>query len=242
MPQKQTNSQWRAPNKKRVAPKKKNDLSANIPTSNFIEINNIPPMSLLEDILTSINAVLDLEYERGIVDLDAEWDPTLNEPLPLVEIDPGSEWVRTARLIVSNRGRPAGWRIEFQNRSIVHAFLQHARETQFLCMWKPVQVSEWTKKKNEKQFPVDVSDCMIRVENSQLGTTVDNVRHLFRRYDTTWEGPSVVECKFRDKQSSVFIVHFADPSWARAAVRELQGIEVRGNFLLLAQYPRQILP
>ena len=38
----------------------------------------------------------------------------------------------------------------------------------------------------------------------------------------------------------MYLVYFDDPSWARAAVRELQDIDIEGQNLRLFQYPKQL--
>jgi hypothetical protein len=35
-------------------------------------------------------------------------------------------------------------------------------------------------------------------------------------------------------------VRFASPAWARAAVREMQALQVRGKIVKLVQYPNQL--
>jgi hypothetical protein len=44
-----------------------------------------------------------------------------------------------------------------------------------------------------------------------------------------------------DSEFSTYLVRFDDPSWARAAVREKQGIPLHGQRLFLMQYPKQLL-
>jgi hypothetical protein len=195
-------------------------------------IHSIPPMSTLDDMVNSINQVLD--SLTGIVDLDAPWKSGGQVTL----LDPPNEWIRSARIQLSTHGRPSAWKIEFFNRSIANAFLEYCRTHEFLCAWKPVSVSQC--QECQDHDAIKVSDSMIRVENVSASMTVDNIRHLFRRYDMTREGPSVRVLN-QGSQHKFFLVHFADPSWARAAVRELQGVRVWHDYLRLAQYPKQIL-
>lgn len=198
-------------------------------------IHNIPIMSTLEDIVNSINQVLD--SSTAIVDLDAPWKSGGQVTI----LEPPNEWIRSAKIKLSSHGRPSAWKIEFQNRSIAHAFLEYSRAYEFLCAWKPVSVVALPEPhQKDDDNNVEVSDSMIRVENCNDDMTVDHIRHLFRRYDLTREGPSVRVIS-EGSQHKVFLVCFADPSWARAAVRELQGVRVKQDHLRLAQYPKQIL-
>ena len=213
-------------------PKLLEEKPATLPTSCCVMVDNIPPMSTLDDIVNSINRALD--SLTGIVDLDAPW----KSGGQVTWLDPQNEWIRSARIRVSSHGRPNAWKIEFYNRSIANAFLTYCRTHEFLCAWKPVKVSEWQECQNDDA--ITVSDSMIRMENVSADVTVDHVRHLFRRFDMTREGPSVKVLN-QGAHHKLFLVHFADPSWARAAVRELQGIRLGQHFIRLAQYPKQIL-
>ena len=218
------------------SPQPKKEVIPGLPTSSWVIIRNIPPLSTLADVLQSVNEVMDAQAEGGIVDLDAVWKG--GGQVTMLESDSSQEWVRSAHLGLSSQGRPNAWRIQFSNRSVAHAFLEYSRASQFRCAWKPVKVEQWEEQQSKE--PLEVSDSVIRVENAGDGVTVDNIRHLFRRYDLTREGQSVRV--FNENMSSkLFLVHFADASWARAAVRELQGVRVQQNFLRLAQYPRQLI-
>lgn len=220
----------------KVATKAKEKLSR-LPTGSWVIIRNIPPMSTLTDLLQSINEVMDPLADVGIVDLDAVWKG--GGQVSMLPRDFSQEWVRSAHIVLSSHGRPSGWRVEFCNRSAAHAFVQSSRVNRFHCAWKPVDVEAWEQREGNTE-PLNVSDSMIRVENVGDGVTVDHMRHLFRRYDMTREGPSVRV--FSDRSShKLFVVHFADASWARAAVREMQGVEVRQHYLRLAQYPKQLI-
>jgi hypothetical protein len=239
--------------KKRLQQKELAKLAArrfaerNLPTSEWVRITGIPPMSTLDDMLMSLQTVLDNEYDRGIVDLDADRSSSRDdEEGSLIKLDPSASWVKSARLILSNRYRPRGWRLQLSNRSVVHSLLQYHKEHGLKCAWKPVNVKEWREEDDphyrKKNPQLQVSDSMIRVENCNEGMTVDHVRHLFRRFDLVQRGASVTELQQQEGQKDkVFLVHFADPSWARAAIREMQGVKPRESQLLLAQYPRQIL-
>lgn len=205
-----------------------------LPTSSWVVIRSIPPMSTLTDILTSVNEVMELQAEQGIVDLDAVWKGNGQ----VKQLEQPENWVRSAHLVLSSHGRPTGWRIEFSNRSCAHAFLEHSRKFTFYCAWKPTTVEAWPLERGVDAINVD--DSMIRVENAGDDITVDVIRHLFRRYDMTKSGLSVQEFNERSRHK-LFVVRFADASWARAAIRELQGVRVREYHLRLAQYPKQLV-
>lgn len=211
----------------------------------WVQINNIPVLSTLEDVVRSVEEVLEFEKERGIIDLDAnDWEK--GESLPLLDLpEEGHEWVLSAKLVLSTYYRPSGWRLEFDNRSIAHALLQHTKHTSSLkCAWKPVTVEEWNQDLGNVQTEQEkqqqkISDASIRIENCTEKTTVDHLRHVLRRYDLTTE-PNSIQKLSRSRNDIFFLVHFANASWARAAVRELQGVVVNKNELRFCQYPKQI--
>ena len=68
-------------------------------------------------------------------------------------------------------------------------------------------------------------------------------------WNQQWQDPGSTQQRGRQQNdvpftcSATYLVHFASPAWARAAVREKQGTPVHnGHFVLrLAQYPKQIL-
>jgi hypothetical protein len=117
-----------------------------------------------------------------------------------------------------------------------------------------------------EQQPV-VTDATLRIENCSHDTTTYDIMNMFSRFDlavgrgsllssslsssppssTTAATfcPSVQEWKGKTPDGRLappgtFLVHFADASWARAALREKQGMVFKGRQLRLAQYPRQI--
>lgn len=201
-------------------------------TSCWVQISDVPPLATLDDVVNSVAHVLDIEREIGILDLDGV-DGSL--------VDPSTPWVKSARIVLSTHGRPTSWRIQLENRSVVHSFLEHTKENKFTCVWKESRVAAWNKPANEEE-QVKVSDSTIRVENCPESMTSDYLRHLFRRYDFSREGTSIANwSKKNSKNHNMYLVHFADPSWARAAVREMQGILVHGRQLKMAQYPQQIM-
>lgn len=223
-------------------PPKKRAFSKNLsqlPTTGWVIIRNIPLLSTLDDILQSINEVMDTHLQDSIVDLDAVWKG--NGQVTLFSRRESEEWVKSAHLVLSSHGRPIAWRIEFCNRSVAHAFIEHAHEHLFSCAWRPCEVQRWEPPSDETiPKALEIDDSVVRVENVGDRTTVDNLRHLFRRYDMTSNGPSV-QVFNKESRHPIFLVHFADASWARAAIRELQGVQWEGHYIRLAQYPRQLI-
>jgi len=229
---------WKRPKKtKTPPPPARTENLSGLPSSGWVIIRNIPPMSTLTDIVNSVNEFMDALAGGGIVDLDAAWKG--GGQVNMLQLDSSQEWLRSAHIVLSSHGRPTAWRVEFFNRSMANAFLEYSREHRFHCAWKPVDVEPWDYQEGNTDA-IDISDSMVRVENAADDVTVDHVRHLFRRYDMTPVGPSV-RLFNEASQHKLFLVHFADPSWARAAVRELQGVRVRQNLLRLAQYPKQLV-
>jgi hypothetical protein len=263
-----------------------------LPKSCWIEVKGILTICSLDSMLTTFQNLLDLERQRGIVDLDALWDPAEQPTVPLLQWDDGqpnpasssssSSWVQAAHLLLSPFGRPTGWHLKFQNRSIVNAILSHAQEHPIYDAWKVIQVSEATMipvaprppaSSSLSSHPHDmghmspaaaratihttnlaatpivgpdlvVTDSMIRVENCPPTLTAETLTLMMSRYDLTTIGPTVSEWKGETLDGKVaplmFVVHFADPSWARAAVRDLQATNLDGKALTFAQYPRQL--
>jgi hypothetical protein len=249
-------------------------------------------MSSLEAMMMGIHEALQIEQERGIVDLDALWNPAVDESLPfMAPSDAGTdnndgrtnkkyndEWVKAAHLILSPFARPCGWHIRFQNRSITHALLTHARATKISCASHPVTVDECGLRNDDTtsgssdslKTPhnpryYDVSEATIRIENCPDLVTPLLLLQLFSRYDLRRSGPPVVEWRPSASEKSsrgrratargtneeaidvprTFLVHFDDPSWARAAMREKQGYVLKditlpnGSGLRLVPYPKQ---
>jgi len=233
---------WKSPEKniKLKQPKKgsggnkKRKLSPKRPpiaTGSWVTITDIPFMPSLEDILMSVDKVMSMEKEIGIIDLDAPAD----QPHTFLDAKDTDHpnWLLSAHSLVSDHGNLYGWRIRFRNRSIANAFIQHSAQSPLHIAWKEVRVREWKEEVPEK---LKFTDSTIRVDGGDNLLTVEHIRHLFRRYDLKTTGTTVTAAGKR-----YFLVHFKNASWARAAVRELQGIAVRQCSLVLTQYPRQIL-
>jgi len=81
--------------------------------SSWIRIDGISPVSTLDAMLMGINAALEVEQAKGMIDLDAPWWKGAPIPFlkpPAVELqDNKYKWVRKAKIILSPFGRPKGW-------------------------------------------------------------------------------------------------------------------------------------
>lgn len=208
--------------------------------------------------------ILDLEAE-----LNPKNSSAIQLPL-MQNLDQQQSWVRKALIILSPFGRPSGWRIELPNRSVARALLQHANENGILCASQKLQLSEFEGEEGETPFGcVDVydasilSDATVRVENCPGGMNPLLLMNLFSRYDLLdiSQSSALMKHASKDKENgkrpiaaieewkgtidgskpNTWLVHFADASWARAAVRERQATVLKGSTLLLAQYPKQLL-
>jgi hypothetical protein len=197
-------------------------------------------------VVDTFSKVLVNEQAIGIVDLDALWNPVEDPAVPtLAPLDNDSEqhWIQAAHLVLSPFGRPTGWYLKFQNRSIVNSIISHAQLHPLFCAWKPIKVTEY----NYRQEPLSpnpvVTDSMIRFENSPKFLTADQLRLMLSRYELATEGNTVVQWQGSVEGKTaprMFVVRFADASWARAALRDLQSTVVEDKTLVLAQYPQQI--
>lgn len=216
-----------------------------VPTSPWIRVDNSPPLSSLDAMLAGIRKALrQQEEERGILNLDAAWEPG-DSSVPFLDALDEQDVIRKAHVLLSPFGRPTGWHLKLDNRSLVHALLTH--DTDITCAWKPVKVREISAAETKiNHHHLDVSDATVRVENCPPGTTLVQLINLFSRYDLrTSGGDSIQKWGVQKLETTnvpdMFLVHFADASWARAAVREQQSCHLRGRELRLSQYPRQIL-
>lgn len=126
-----------------------------IATTSWLCVQNIPPSSLLEDIVDCIARAMQREIESGIIDLDkAEQfvegqNETMNDKEETVERedemaasvedlpfwDPSEHdsslngsYIQEARLLLSVLGRPCGWYLRMPDRCCVQAILSHADE------------------------------------------------------------------------------------------------------------------
>jgi hypothetical protein len=188
------------------------------PESTWIRIDNISPMSSLEFMIKGIDAALDAEESRGIIDLDQKWEGEDKVQFlpPMIWIEKQPKWVRNARLILSPFSRPKGWFMQFDNRSIVNALITHAERTPIQCSYKRVKVSvckvepvepttddpavavvpgpkEYRPVNEDPNSLLDatVSDHTIRVENCPAFATVMSIVNFFSRYDLKNDKESV---------------------------------------------------
>jgi hypothetical protein len=162
--------------------------------------------------------------------------------------------VRAAHVVLSPFGRPTGWHLKLANPSMASALIvRAASERRVRVAWKMVQVHEYhyptsdhevTKSRNHiNGLPVD--DTMVRFENCHRSLDEEHLRLLLSRYELARTGgPTILKWKgitSDGKGQLMFVVRFLDASWARAAVREKQGLDIAGKDLRLIQYPKQLL-
>jgi hypothetical protein len=217
-----------------------------LPTSDWIHVDGILPNSSLEMVVDTFSKVLVDEQDIGIVDLDALWNPVEDPAVPtLAPLDNNvqNNWIQAAHLVLSPFGRPTGWYLKFPNRSIVNSIVSHAQLHPLFCAWKPIKVTEYKYRQEPLSPNPTVSDSMIRFENTPRSLSADQLRLMLSRYELATEGNTVVQWKGSVEGKTaplMFVVRFADASWARAALRDMQSTMVENKNLVLAQYPRQI--
>ena len=207
----------------------------------------------------------------------AYYEPTLDESMIIAK---PHKWVQKAKLIISPFARPTGWYLQFANRSIVYSLLRHAQERPIRSSCRPVRIKEYKHRILEQNIdpntidndhPLsygnlllndDITDSTLRVENCPVFVTEASMLNFFSRYDLKssvgihknkaiqhWSGTTE---DGKQCPPSTYLVHFADASWARAALREKQGkyMSKLGQLVIchknpkplhLVQYPRQIL-
>ena len=147
-----------------------------LPKSDWIHVNGVLPICSLEDVLSSFEKMLRQEEARGIVDLDAPWNPVQDEAVPTITLDNlNTPMVEAAHVVVSPFGRPNGWYLKFANRSLANAILTRSQETEIRVAWKLVQVQEYYyhKEKENANDPayangLVVDDSMLRYESRQI--------------------------------------------------------------------------
>jgi len=163
--------------------------------------------------------------------------------------------------------------MQFDNRSIVHALLKHVQDEPLTCAWKAVKVTEYHHHNNSNRdgavqedappepgaisrdsvLNEEISDHTLRVENVPF-VRPSKLVSFFSRYDLQcvrqWRG---VTSDGKAAPPSIYLAHFADASWARAALRETQGTYLtqygerlfpdpsKPMPLRLAQFPKQLL-
>lgn len=226
--------------------------------SAWIQILDISPNSSLEAMLDVVEKALDEELERGIVNLDKPFVP--HKAAPMLRItdkelavrreEQPHPYVAEAKLVLSPFGRPSGWYVRLAHRSLAQALLVRYRSgTDFIISSKKVKVQEYrlekTGPKFQGSFPV-ISDATIRVENCPNNLKRIFLLNFFSRFDLSMKTESIVPWQGvtpdgKESSSPTFLIHFADPSWARAAIRERQGANINGANVRLVQFPRQLL-
>jgi hypothetical protein len=229
-------------------------------TSCWVQVDGISPLSSLDAILATVQTALEQQQQQqaiGRITLDLDRDAD-NEHC-------SSPWfVERAKVILSPFARPTGWLLKLRNPSLVEALLTHVQNRPLQSGWKMVSIKECKdgeddnndKDKDDMELVV-VTDATLRIENCSHDTTTYDLMNMFSRFDLAVRGsslPSSSSSTFcpgvqewqgtlpngKPAPPGTFLVHFADASWARAALREKQGMVFKGRHLRLAQYPRQI--
>lgn len=228
-----------------------------LPKSDWIEVIGTLPTGSLNQIVKSVHEMLMEEEEKGIIDLDADWNPFQDAIVPLVSLEEisanQSTIIQAAHVRLSPFGRPTGWLLKLANRSLVYSILSRGEQDHLRVAWKVVRMEEYiySREREEREDPafthndgLIVDDTMVRIENGPVGMDENYVRYILSRYDLAHEGNTVLRWKGKTNDGKVapllFIVRFASASWARAAIRELQSTVVNGRPLRLVQYPNQI--
>jgi hypothetical protein len=233
-----------------------------LPTSEWIHVGLNHPFCAMEEIVAFFEKLLREQADEA-VDLEAEWNPHQDESLPFLEIPEGS-CIEAAHVVLSPYGRPNGWHLKFPNRSMAHAILMKAQSKQLYISWKPIRVKEYhyqhptqqrgkgsrRKKRNKDgsfhsmhhDFVVDHS--MVRLESCPSEVGSEYIRYMMSRFDLAPQGTTVIRWKGRTPNGKIappmYILRFASPAWARAAVRELQSTQINDKEIKLIQYPKQI--
>lgn len=210
--------------------------------------------------LDGVTAALEEEFKQGggIIDLDKVFFPATPPPVlsatdeefSKTNNDAEHPYVREARLILSPYARPNGWYVRLANRSLAQALLvRDRRDVPLRIASKHVKTKAYVHSGGNPPFPgsyPNISDATIRVENCPDGLIKVNFLNFFTRFDLSMEHESVVPWSGETPDGKVassrtYLVQFADASWARAALRELQGAAMSGQAVRLVQFPRQII-
>eukprot|EP00977_Amphora_coffeiformis_P020669 scaffold8374_cov175-Amphora_coffeaeformis.AAC.108 len=223
----------------------------------WIHIHDIPPNSSMEAMMDAVEKVLDKELERGIVNLDAPFVPQTAAPMlrftdeerAIRKKEYPHPYITEARLILSPFARPTGWYVRLVHRSLAQALLVRSRKGKHLLInSKIAKVKEYKPALGGPEFEGNlpgISDATIRVENCPFDLQKINFLNFFSRFDLSMTTESIVPWQGvtpegKEASSQTYLVHFADPSWARAAIRERQGAELSGIPVRLVQFPRQL--
>ena len=224
-----------------------------LPKSEWIHVNGTLPICSLNEIVGSFeNLLRKEEKEFGLVDLEALWNPIQDSKVPTLSLeDNENAIVQAAHVVISPFGRPNGWLLKLANRSLVNAVLSRSQQNHIHVTWKVVQVKEYeySKEKEIEQDPAHangllVDDSMVRFENCPYGFKEEELRLRLSRFDLAPTGKTVIKWKGETtdgkKAPLMYVVRFADASWARAAVRELQSMKINEKTIKLVQYPNQM--
>lgn len=161
-----------------------------------------------------------------------------------------------AHVVLSPFGRPTGWNLRLANPSMVNALLSAAQSARvrgsIRIGWRFAKVREHHPSPSPPQVDskdtrtlLVVNDSMVRFENCPADLTEDYLRHLLSRYELTTKGSTVIKWRGMTDDGKAppltYVVRFASPAYARAAVREMQGNFLKGQPIKLIQYPKQLL-
>lgn len=151
-----TNESFHHPNSKPRRTKQKSEKRVvDTSSTEWVSIENIPPLSTIDDLLVDIERIMQTELAMGIADIDraeemiecvASSSSSSNDPdlgsgfsldddsappqFPMWEPDDSfpPHLVMEAHIKLSTLKRPTGWFLRFPNRSCVHALLSHIDE------------------------------------------------------------------------------------------------------------------
>lgn len=221
------------------------------PTSEWISINGTLPICSLEEVISSVSTILMEEEYKGIIDLEAEWNPVQDPQVPTLRFDDPRPLIEAAHVVLSPFGRPNGWNIKFANRSLANSILDRAKDEHLRVAWKVVQMKEYHYSKEKEEAEdyalangLHLDDSHVRIENCHSDLDSEYIRYMLSRYDLAFSGTTIVEWKAKTNDGKVaplmFVIRFADAAWARAAVRELQGTRLNAKNVRFVQYPNQL--
>jgi len=177
-----------------------------------------------------------------------------------------SDTILRAHVVLSPFGRPNGWNIKLANSYLVQAILSEAKKNKvpgtIQIGWKFATVQEYHPKKkstkhqrwinhHDTRTMLVVNDSMVRFENCPPELSEVHLRDRLSRYELTPKGNTVIQWRGRTPDGKdpplTYVVRFASPAYARAAVREMQGNEFwwenerQMKPIKLVQYPKQLL-
>lgn len=222
---------------------KKNKRGKERATTEWVTITSTPMFALLDDVLRGIEQAFQQAFER-----QADNEVSL-DMCRVVE----------ARMILSRMKRPAGWFVRFEHPAVASCLVNITSSQPLIVGWKPASVMfsyrpQTSNPAFHEAFQLD--DSVLRVEGVHRGASEANLRTFFQNHrlaDERFGNPAIQKVIaatdgnhiFRKPNQpiySTFWVRFEDASWARAAVRERQGVLIFGHRVSLIQYPRQLIP